>query len=213
MFFFKLTNPDEGKWENVKNNFKEDLKKIEERFRQLDNDFFAKNFISQNIETRTQAEDNLKKLLAHTTYEKDMITKVQINYLNNLDKTTIEEIEMVARKIAIAVEAATSIAYEVGVILWDANYRKQMLDMPLNQVEAEINNKIATVKEKNSKERLKIFNEGEEKKQQIIANAINARESFAQGYVNQLLTIGRAELENKIQKTAIKEIEEQEKKE
>ena len=136
-----------------------------------------------------------------------MITKVQINHLSDLNKEIIEEIEMVARKIAVAVDAATSIAYDIGNMLWDINYREYMLDAPLRQIETEINNKISMVKEDNNEERMKIFNEGEEKKQQIITNAINSRESFAQGYVNQLLTIGRAELEKKIQEAALNEIQ------
>jgi len=204
MVFFKLTNPESGKWENIKDEFTEDLKKIEKRFRQVDKDLFAQSFTSGNPEERIKAEENLKKLLAGTTYERDIITKVQLNHLSDLDKTKIDEIEMVARKIALAADASMSIAYEIGGMIWDVTYRAQMLDIPMGQIESETNAKLAEIHDQAKKEEL--FRESESKKQQILANAMNARDSFAQGYVNQLLTMGRAEIENKIREMAAAEL-------
>jgi hypothetical protein len=116
----------------------------------------------------------------------------------------MNEIEMTARKIALASDSAMSIAHEIGAMIWDVNYRTQMLDAPMGQVEAETNTKLAGVQDQAKKE--EIFREAEAKKQQILANAMNSRESFAQGYVNQLLAMGRAELESKIREMALKEI-------
>ena len=211
MVFFKLTNPEEGTWEKNKKDFIKDLKKIEERFRQIDEDLFAQNFISADAEKRNKAEENLKKLLASVTYERDMITKLQINHLSDMDKERMNEIEMTARKIALASDSAMSIAHEIGAMIWDVNYRAQMLDAPMGQVEAETNTKLAGVQDQAKKE--EIFREAEAKKQQILANAMNSRESFAQGYVNQLLAMGRAELESKIREMALREINKEEQKE
>jgi len=204
MVFFKLTNPEEGRWDKVKDYFKEDLKIIEEKFRKVEEDLIAQNFTSADHKRRETAEKNLKELLAMSIYDKDMIAKVQLNHLSDFDLNKDTEIEMVARKLFLAVNAAISTAQDVGGLMWDVAYRQRTIDIPLKEIDKETDEKIRTLK--NEEERIKIFAEAEAKKQQIIQNALKARENFAQSFVNQLISAGKAEIEDKIKEAIQKEL-------